>query len=263
MEFHISGLGTASLNPYEFISAGLYSYGSDNLTNGNDRGIATARDGKSVIGFDRIDFGAYGSNEIVLPIFSLDSEEFPIEIWEGNPTNENNALLSTVIYQKPSIWNVYQEETYQLPKRLKGLTALYFVLSRKIHLKGFYFTETIKAYQKLNALEYTSLYGDNFTLTNTAIVDIGNNVSIVFDHMDFGENGLSELTLCGHSPLDQNTIQVRFHGEEGDIIQLIEFPYSNDYEEINYKLKPVFGAQTITFVFLPGCQFDFKWFWFQ
>lgn len=263
MEIQITGMGTASLNPYEFISAGLHSYGSDNLTNGNERGVATARDGKSVIGFGRLDFGDFGSDEIILPIFSLDGEEFPIEIWEGIPGEANAALLTTVTYQKPSIWNVYQKETYKLPKRLKNLTTLSFVLYRKIHLKGFSFRKYEKAYERLNAPEYTHIYGDSFTLKESSIEDIGNNVSIVFDHMDFGEKGLSKLILCGHSPLDKNTIHVRFHGKEGDIMEIIEFPYSETYVEREFDLSPVTGEQTVTFVFLPGSQFDFQWFHFQ
>lgn len=263
MEFHITGLGSASLNPYEFISAGLHTFGTDNLTNGNERGMATARDGRSVIGFERIDFGDFGSDEIILPIFALDGEQFPIEIWEGNPDDENASLLTVVTYQKPSIWNVYQEETYKLPKRLKGITTLSFVLNRKIHLKGFYFTFINKAYHQLSILDYTSLYGDSFTQTDSAIEDIGNNVSIVFDHMNFGENSFKKLTLYGHSPLDKNTIQIRFQGKEGEVTQLIEFEHSKDYVERTFELAPVTGEQTVTFVFLPGCQFDFKWFRFQ
>lgn len=263
MEFHITGLLTSRLNPYGFISAGLYSFGTDNLTNGNERGVATARDSRSIIGFEQIDFLEYGSDEVVLSIFSLDSEKFPIEIWEGNPSDVNNTLITTLTYQKPSIWNVYQEETYKLPKRLKGLTSIYFVLNRKIHLKGFYFKELIKAYQQINILEYTSLYGDSYTITDTALENIGNNVSIVFDHMNFGEDGFTKLTLYGCSPLDQNTIQVRFCGIKGEITQLIEFKYSSGYEERTFDLNTVKGEQTVTFVFLPGCRFNLKWFRFQ
>lgn len=263
MEFHITGLLTATLNPYKLISGGLYSFGTDNLTNGNERGVATARDGMSRIGFEQIDFLDYGSDEMILSIFSLDAEKFPIEVWEGNPDRGNVTYLATLTYQKPSIWNVYQEETYKLPRRLKGLTSIYFVLNRKIHLKGFYFKELVKAYQKLTILEYTSIYGDSYTITDKAIENIGNNVSIVFDHMDFGEKGFTKLMLCGHSPLDQNTIQIRFHGTEGDKMELIEFQYSPDYEERVFDLNSVKGEQTVTFVFLPGCQFNFKWFCFQ
>lgn len=262
MEFHVTGLGTANLDPYDFISAGLHTFSSGNLTNGNERGMATARDGRSVIGFDRIDFGDFGSDEIVLPVFALDSEEFPIEIWEGNPDDGHGSIITVLTYQKPSIWNVYQEESYKLPKRLKGVTSLSFVLNRKIHLKGFYFTPLHKAYEQLNILEYSSIYGDSFHLTDTAIEEIGNNVSIVFEHMNFNKEGFTALTICGHSPLDKNTIQVRFQGNDGESTQLIEFDYSKDYVERTYSLASVSGDQTVTFVFLPGCQFDFKWFKF-
>ncbi len=119
LEFQVSGLGKANLNPYEFISGCSYTSGSPNLTNGNDRGVATSREEKSVIVFERIDFGEYGSDEITLPVFSLDSGEFSIELWEGTPGKEKASLITAVTYQKPSIWNVYQEETYHLPKRLR------------------------------------------------------------------------------------------------------------------------------------------------
>lgn len=263
MEFYISGIGDASLNPYEFISAGLYSHGSDNLTNGNDRGVATARDGKSIIGFERLDFGDFGSDEITLPIFALDGGEVPIEIWEGIPGEIDSTLLTSVIYSKPSIWNTYQEETYTLPKRLKGISTLSFVLNQKVHMKGFTFKKYEKAFQKLSILEYNNIYGDSFTLRDSSIEDIGNNVSIEFHNMDFGQKGASKLLICGHSPLDKNTIQIRFNGESGETQQLIEFTYSDDYIEKEFDLAPITGTGMVTFVFLPGCQFDFKWFQFQ
>lgn len=115
MEFKLTGLGQAYLDPYEFISAGYHSSASLNLTNGNDRGVATAREGESRICFERIDFGDYGADEIILPIFSLDSEEFPIEIWEGIPGEPGAGLLSNVTYQKPSQWNVYQRKPTSCP----------------------------------------------------------------------------------------------------------------------------------------------------
>ncbi|NLZ81321.1 MAG: DUF4982 domain-containing protein [Clostridiales bacterium] len=262
MEFTISDIGAASLNPYDFISAGLYSYGSKNLTNGNDRGVATARDSKSTISFERLDFGDFGSDEITLPIFALDGGEVPIEIWEGIPEEENSTLLTKVIYHKPSIWNTYQEETYKLPKRLKGISTLSFVLNQKVHIKGFTFKKYEKAFEKLSILEYDNIYGDSFTLTDSTIKDIGNNVSIEFDNMDFGVNGASKLVICGHSPLDKNTIQIRFSGENEDTAQLIEFIYSDDYLEREFSLIPITAKGKITFVFLPGCQFDFNCFQF-
>ncbi len=89
--------------------------------NGNEHGVATSRDGETQVGFRELDFGSYGSDEICLPIFALTSEPYQIKIYEGMPGEEGAELIGDVIYQKPSIWNVYQEETYKLNKRLKGV----------------------------------------------------------------------------------------------------------------------------------------------
>jgi len=262
MEFHISGLGQAYLNPYEFVSAGFHSDASLNLTNGNERGVATARDGESRICFEDIDFGSFGSDEITLPIFSLDGEEFPIEIWEGVPGEDGAEMLTQASYQKPSRWNVYQEETYRLPRRLRGVTTLSFVLRRKIHLKGFQFAKPQKAYERLGALDNDQIYGDSFVLAEDAIEQIGNNVSLVYQDMDFGEAGSANLVICGHSPLDKNTLHILFNGPQGESKQIVEFAHSDGYCEREFELELVAGPQTVTIVFLPGSQFDLKWFRF-
>ncbi|MFL0252805.1 hypothetical protein ACJDT4_20560 [Clostridium neuense] len=44
LEFEITGLGKANLYPYEFVSGGLYNASNCELTNGNERGVATLRD---------------------------------------------------------------------------------------------------------------------------------------------------------------------------------------------------------------------------
>ncbi|WP_334074404.1 MULTISPECIES: sugar-binding domain-containing protein [Paenibacillus] len=263
MEFKISGLGQALIDPYEFVSAGYHDKSaSRNLTNGNERGVATGRDGESRICFRNLDFGGYGSDELTLPIFSLDDEEFPIEIWEGIPGEDNAIMLTRVRYQKPSRWNVYQDETYRLPKRLKGVTAISLVLHRKIHLKGFRFAKPHKAYSRLSALEYSHIYGDTFKVGEASIEHIGNNVSLVFEDMDFGDAGSGKLLLCGRSPLDKNTIHLLFSGPSGEQRQMIEFAYSDDYCEREFKLDRISGPQAVTFMFLPGSQFDLKWFRF-
>ena len=57
-----------------------------------------------------------------------------------------------------------------------------------------------------------------------AITGIGNNVSLEFDHMDFGEDGFEKLLICGRTPLEKNTIHVRFLDRNGiEIKQIAEF----------------------------------------
>lgn len=262
MEFSISGMGQAFINPYDFVSAGYHNEESRNLTNGNERGVATAREGESIIYFNKIDFGSYGSDEVTLPVFSLDGEFFTMDLWEGYPNRPQSTLLATVPYQKEKIWNVYQPETYKLTKRLTGVSSFAIVLNRKIHLKGFQFTTINKAFEQLHALDHNHLYGDSFTITEDAIENIGNNVSITFEDMDFGDAGATKLTICGHSPIDKNTITILFSGDHGDSKQPVEFNYSDGYTVNEYELEAIKGKQTVTFVFLPGSQFDLRWFKF-
>lgn len=262
LDFSISGIGQAFIDPYEFVSAGYNNERSTNLSMGNERGVATARDGESIIYFEKVDFGSYGSDEVTLPIFSLDSEAFTMELWEGYPSDEDAVHLGTLHYHKQTKWNVYQPETYKLNKRLKGITSLALVLKRKIHLKGFQFTKLEKAYQQLGATEYDQIYGDSFSLGEHTIENIGNNVSIIFEEMDFNE-GARTLTICGHSPIDKNTITIIMSGENGDSKQLVEFAYSDDYTARTFELEPITGKQKLMFVFLPGSQFNLKWFKFE
>lgn len=257
------GLGTAYKNPYALISGALFDDSVGEVTSGNERGVATSRDGTTQIGFHQIDFGKYGSDTINLPLFSLTDGEYPLEIWEGSPLEKDSTLLAKEVYQKKSIWNVYQPVTYQLSKKLSGVTSLYFVFFDKVHLKGFSFDPSPRAFEKLHAVDADAIYGDSFKQTKTTLEDIGNNVSIVFNEMDFNVTGAVKLRLCGHSPIDINTIHVRFENEEGQINQLIDFNQSANYEERLFNISAPPGKQKVSFIFLPGSNFNFKWFKFE
>lgn len=263
LEFKAVGLGTAYKNPYEFISGGLYDYSKGEVTNGNEKGFASSRDGETQVGFYDIDFGSYGSDTITIPIFALSGEKYPIQIWEGMPDEEGSTLLADVIYQKPSIWNVYQEETYRLSKRLKGITSICFILHDKVHIKGFYFERKNRAFEQNLASECDNIYGDTFKVTENGVEGIGNNVSLVLENMDFTDDGAEKLVIYGRSPIDKNTIHIQFSGEDGESKQLIEFTYSDKYEERVFHVKKATGIQKVTFIFLPGSNFDFGWFRFE
>ena len=263
LEFSIEGLGQAYLDPYGFISGSLYTYSRGEAGNGNERGVATARDGETVVSYENIDFGRIGSDEITVPIFALDSNPYPIEIWEGIPGAEGSELLADVVYQKPSVWNVYQEDTWKLNRMVKGITTISFLLRQKVHIKGFSFTRYEKAWTGLSAVDADAIYGDSFQMTEDAVEGIGNNVSFAFQDMDFGEKGTASLRICGRAPKGNNTIHVRFFDGQEESKQIVEFTQSDVYEEQSFAITPVKGKTTVTFVFMPGSCFDFKWFRFE
>ena len=262
MEITIAGLGTPNLDPYGFVTGGLYDLSSGEITPGNEKGIAFARDGRSMAGFTRVDFGPDGSDEITLPIFALDSNPYELEMYLGHP-DEGAPLFARLPYQRPSRWNVYQSETYKLPRRITGLQTICFVMHKKIHLKGFSFTRQSRAFMPLCAAQADAIYGDSFTRAGSAITGIGNNVSLVFERMDFGACTQAALVIDGATPLHNNPITVRIAGESGEhAAQIADFLGQGGGRQ-RFTLSVPGGVCTVTFIFLPGSQFDFEGFRFE
>ena len=44
-------------DPYKLVAGGLYNDSVGDVGNGNEHGVSTARDGKTIVGFRGIDFG--------------------------------------------------------------------------------------------------------------------------------------------------------------------------------------------------------------
>ena len=261
LEFN-AGIGTAYKDPYGFVIGGLYDYSKGEIGNGNDKGVATGRDGETHVGFRNLDFGRYGSDTITVPIFALNDDQYPLQIWEGMP-GEGGELLADVVYQKPCIWNVYQKATWQLSRKLRGITSICFVLHDKVHIKGFSFEKQGRAFERNAAAESDHIYGDSYVLRAGKVEGIGNNVSLEYEDMDFGQDGASRLVICGRSPIEKNTLHIRFANEEGSMNQLVEFMHSEGYVERVFNLERVTGTRKVIFLFLPGSDFDFAWFRFE
>jgi len=265
LELHAHGIGRTYLNPYGFIAGGLFTEAIGEITNGNEKGVATSRDGASGVVFADIDFGETGSDEITIPIFALSGDAYPVEIWLGRPGDKDGRHLFTGIYQMPSLWNVYQEVTWRLPYRIRGIAALGFLLHNKVHIKGFCFRKYEKAFERLTAAAYSQIYGDRFTVEAEAVTGIGNNVTLVFDDMDFGTDGAGRLAICGRTALTANTVHILFTPEDGEgVRQIVEFKggKGEDYREQQFELEGIRGSGKLEFVFLPGSEFDFQSFCF-
>lgn len=263
LEFTIDGFGQAYTDPYDFVAGSLYtSVAQGDVGCGNERGVATGRDGDTVVCFDNLDFGTVGSDEITIPIFALDDKEYPIQIWEGIPGEEGSEMVADVIYQKPSIWNVYQEETFKLSRKLKGITGISFHVRQKIHIKGFSFTKYEKAWQELMAGEADGVFGDSFEKNGGRVEGIGNNVFLEFADMDFGTRNITGIAIKGRANNGSNTIHIRFYNGVEEKKQIVEFPECEEYTLQQFDLEPVSGKWTVSFIFLPGSNFDFERFQF-
>ncbi|GEM05259.1 hypothetical protein HMI01_22470 [Halolactibacillus miurensis] len=256
LDFTATGLGQFYKDPYQFIAGSLYDDATGDVGSGNDRGFATSNDERCLVGFHDLDFKDRGADTVTLPIFTLNDDVYTLKIWDCHP-DEGATLLLDDTYQKPSIWNVYQSETYRLNKRLTNIQSLYIETANKMHVKGFQFEPFNRANRTVDVTTVDTLYGDHYTLEEDKISQIGNNVSLTFNDFDFGEAGANRLVINGHSPIDKNTVHVRFSDGEVEMNQLIEFTETDTLTEKVFELESVYGKQSVTFIFLPGSQFDF------
>lgn len=258
LELSLTGFGAPGLDPYGFIAGGLYDISDGTITSGNEKGIAFARDGESMAGFSRVDFGPVGSDEITIPIFELGGEPVDIDLWMGDP-RRGGHLVKRLHYHKKSIWNTYQPETWKLPERFVGERTVAFSMAHKVHMKGFSFTRQSRAWLPMPAGAADLIVGDSFTREGTAVRGIGNNVSLTFEHMDFGPGGPVRLTIEGRTPLGVNPVLVRFGDAPAQ-----ECPFAGEGPGAQtFRLDAPAGECAVAFLFLPGCQFDFERFAFQ
>ena len=81
--------------------------------------------------------------------------------------------------------------------------------------------------------------------------------------MDF-DSSTSKISICGRTKNSVNSIQLRYNDNNGvQNTELLEFPYSEEYIEKDFDISELTGEKDISFVFLPGSNFDFKWFKFE
>ena len=264
LPFTVTGLGTKNLDPYSLIEAIRFTdwdRSKDKPQISLESGISTNNIGETWISFENVDFGKDGGDSIHIPIFTWRTE-LPVEIYEGNGID--GECLGKFQYQHESIYNVYSENVFNLSRRLFGVHEITIYIKEGVDFLGFYFDKSPKAFAKLRALDATFIAGDTFKKTEDAVEGIGNNVVLDFTDMNFGDKAATKLTICGRSNTENNTINIKFFESNGSSsTQIIEFAHTDDYEEKAFDIKEITGEKKIDFVFLPGCNFDFKWFKFE
>ena len=257
LEFSVTGFGSATLDPYTMVHGCEFAESSKEALL-SFQGSVNFGDG-NVIHFDNIDFGDYGSDELHLSLFSFRNEE-PVEIWDGEP--ESSLLLFRGTYAIPSNYNVLQEDTFRLKKRLRGVRSLTFRFEHGFVLGGFRMTRQEKAYGLLSATEHGMITGDTYEEREDGIYGIGNNVDIEFPGMNFSR-GVSGITITGRARKTANPIHIRFFSGDTVVKQVVEFPVSEEPQTLTFPLEEFRGAGKVNLIFLPGSDFDLVSFRFQ
>lgn len=267
MEMRAEGIGRMLQNPYREIPAGLCDYREEGAGEGAEHGIqfpgSEAGEEECIVGFTGLDFGDFGSDTISLPIFANTSDPITFRLFRGHPKEEGSELVADCVYQKPSKWMVFQEQSYRLKRRMKGNDSLYIATRDGFQLRGISFVKQEKAFSYLGAADCDRIYGDAYERLEKRIEKIGNNVTLEYRNMDFGTEGAGRITLCCRSFQELNPLQLRFTTERGTDIQVVEVQKSPEYGEQTFSIERLSGKGELALVFLPGSCFDLEGFVFQ
>lgn len=254
------GLGAASFDPYGFVIGGLFTVQSGNAGNGIERGAAFANE-NSWFGYENVDFGSIGSDTITVPIYANCTTPVKIRFYDGIP-GDGGELLGEFVYHEPPQWLTYIPNTFKLSKKLKGRHTFVMESGDGFHVGGFSFERPVKETAEICAADCESVYGDKFTRETDAITGIGNNVMMSFGEFDFTDAPPSSVVITGRSKLPSNSIHLIFKTDT-EVRELCEFAGSEEYTERRFNIGGISGRGEVSFVFLPGSDFDFRSFRFE
>ena len=256
--FTAEGLGAAVRDAYSFISASTLD--SSNVpTNIIEDGALSNFDGRTVMTYSDIDFGKTGSQIISLSVGTC--FDMPVEVWEGTPVD--GKLICRVDFGNNGHWCGFAGQDFALAERLTGVRTISVVIDSRVIFGGFSFVPIERAYDTNWVGEADSVYGDDYRIDGRRVADIGNNVIINYERLDFGEGGSEALIISGETGNPMNQIQLRYTPAGGaQKTVLLEFQQDGGREQ-RFDIPKLSGVNDVSFVFMPGSRFDFDWFRFE
>lgn len=256
--FTAEGLGAAVRDAYSFISASTLD--SSNVpTNIIEDGALSNFDGRTVMTYSDIDFGKTGSQIISLSVGTC--FDMPVEVWEGTPVD--GKLICRVDFGNNGHWCGFAGQDFALAERLTGVRTISVVIDSRVIFGGFSFVPIERAYDTNWVGEADSVYGDDYRIDGRRVADIGNNVIINYERLDFGEGGSEALIISGETGNPMNQIQLRYTPAGGaQKTVLLEFQQDGGREQ-RFDIPKLSGVNDVSFVFMPGSRFNFDWFRFE
>lgn len=265
LEFIITELGEADKNPYSYTAACLVDVCEPKL-NLIERGAVQAVAGESVLTFYNVDFGIRGAGGVTIYVGNCgDGRAYNLELYLGRSlADDAKKLIGRYQIDFNGGWDRAYPQYYEFDSIITGKHDVTLVLHDNCIFGGFEFTESNRAFATNKAGECTTLYGDDFTVTEEGRIEsIGNNVVVTFTDMDFGNGGARKIAVTARTPLDFCTIQLRCTDKENvQITEILEFPHSEEYTTVEFDIELLRGIYEVSFIFLPGTKIDFESFRF-
>jgi beta-galactosidase len=257
-DMKIEGVADATKNPFAFIHSGRYDISCEPLKIIEHGAVSGVNDVKTLVGFKNVNFGNNKTKSLRLFLGTTSYyDEVPVELHLGDIKSGTARLLDTLIFPRNNLHYDFAPFDFELSEELTGKHDLCFVLDRRCVFGGFEFINK-RAFEPVYANENDEIYGDNYTANERRIENIGNNVILKFNELDLGAEGTDKLIISGFAPKG-NSITVKFNEQTC----MIEFAKSDEYQTQEFWVANPKGINDVSFVFLPGSEFNFEWFKFE
>ncbi|MCL2697050.1 MAG: DUF4982 domain-containing protein [Oscillospiraceae bacterium] len=253
----VTGVADAVKNPFEFIHAGRYDISYTPLKIIEHGAISGVNDVKTLAGFKNVDFGKNKTSSLRLFLGTTSYYDcVPVELHIGDVKAGTARLLETLSFPRNNLHYDFAPHDFTLSETLSGRHDICFILDRRCVFGGFEFINK-RVFEPVYANENDEIYGDNYVMNGRKIESIGNNVILKFNGLDLGADGVNKLMISGFAPKG-NSISLKFDEQKW----LIEFAPGNDYTVQEFELGTFKGTVDLSFIFLPGSDFNFEWFKF-
>ena len=205
--------------------------------------------------YDNIMYAELNTKSDYCQVCGYDGE---IEIKE-----DDGKLICRVDFGNNGHWCGFAGQDFALAERLTGVRTISVVIDSRVIFGGFSFVPIERAYDTNWVGEADSVYGDDYRIDGRRVADIGNNVIINYERLDFGEGGSEALIISGETGNPMNQIQLRYTPAGGaQKTVLLEFQQDGGREQ-RFDIPKLSGVNDVSFVFMPGSRFDFDWFRFE
>lgn len=258
LEFTADGIGPAYLDPYEPVSAGLCLERPYGLSEGVEHGVRFLGKERTKISFGAMDFGVNGSEQIQMYLFKYYPGAVKFRIY----LDDDSKSILDAEFDENAGWLEFKRAEYRLSKRIKGIHRISIESEDNFQLNRFSFIPVLHGFDRINAADYDEIFGDSYRVDGTAVTGIGNNVSIIYRRLNMGAQSADKIKICGRTANAKDSIQLKIACAGTERTELIEFVKSEALVEREFDIEPVRGEITVTFLYLPGCNFNLEWFRF-
>ncbi len=249
-EMKNEGFGPAGFDPYSgLVSASLCSPYGEPLQVVMQGGLQTYKDRETLIRFDGVDFGKFGADELTVGIFSYSCEPIPFELKDGS-----GEVLGQFTYQAESRWNTYKYNSFRLETPIRGVHDIVFSFKESLRFEGFEFKKRPCIGTLIPASSRDRVFGDRFREDGGSILDIGNNVTVIFEDIPL-ESDAEFIEIKGRTKNPSESIRLIISENGEQTVKTVEFDGGENHSQ-KYSIPVKKGSVGLTLLYLPGCDFD-------